>query len=82
MFSIIKGLTLSQEELDHYYIQKRKCYYSKYGAVPKFIRLHNFFHWLLVPCIILLRKINRIKLTVVCDERTKTKEPIVYACTP
>lgn len=78
---MIKGLTLSQDELDQYYIQKRKRYYEKHGAVPKFIKLHNFFHWLLLPCIMLLRKINGIKLTVVCDERVKTKNPVVYACT-
>ena len=81
MFSIIKGLTLPQDELDQYYIEKRKRHYAKHGAVPKFIKLHNFFHWLLLPCIILLRKINGIKLTIVCDERNKTKEPVVYACT-
>lgn len=81
MFSFIKGLTLSQDELDQYYIKKRKQHYEKYGAVPKFIKLHNFFHWLLLPCIMLLRKINGIKLTIICDERTKTKEPVVYACT-
>ncbi len=81
MFSIIKGLTLPQDELDQYYIQKRKRHYEKHGAVPKFIKLHNLLHWLLVPCIILLRKINGIKLTIICDERTKTKEPVIYACT-
>lgn len=81
MFSIIKGLTLSQDELDQYYIQKRKQYYEKHGSVPKFIRLHNFLHWLLVPCIIFLRKLGGIKLTVVCDERVKSKEPTIYACT-
>ena len=81
MFSIIKGLTLPQDELDQYYIKKRKQHYEKYGAVPMFIKLHNFFHWLLVPCIMLLRKINGIKLTVICDERVKTKDPVVYACT-
>lgn len=81
MFSLIKGLTLSQDELDQYYIQKRKQYYEKYGAVPKFIKLHNFLHWLLLPCIILLRKICGIKLTVVCDERVETNESLIYACT-
>ena len=81
MFSFIKGLALSQDELDQYYIEQRRRYYDKYGAVPKFIKLHNFFHWLLLPCIMLLRKINGIKLTIICDERTKTKEPMVYACT-
>lgn len=81
MFSFIKGLTLSQDELDQYYIEKRKRHYAKHGAVPKFIKLHNFFHWLLWPCIVILRKINGIKLTIICDERTKTKEPVVYACT-
>ena len=81
MFSIFKGLTLSQDELDEYYIQKRKRYYEKHGAVPKFIKLHNFIHWLLVPCIMLLRKINGIKLTIICDERTKSKDPVIYACT-
>ncbi len=81
MFSFIKGLTLSQDELDQYYIEQRRRYYDKHGAVPKHIKLHNFFHWLLLPCIILLRKINGIKLTVICDERVKTKEPVVYACT-
>ena len=81
MFSLIKGLTLSQDELDQYYIQKRKKYYEKHGAVPKFIKLHNFLHWLLVPCIMLLRKINRVKLSVICDERTKTKDSVIYACT-
>lgn len=29
----------------------------------------------------LLRKINRVKLTVICDERTKTKDSVIYACT-
>ncbi len=81
MFSIIKGLTLPQDELDQYYIQKRKRYYEKHGAIPKFIKLHNFLHWLLVPCIMLLRKINRVKLSVICDERTKTKDSVIYACT-
>ena len=81
MFSIIKGLTLSQDELDQYYIQKRKRHYEKRGAVPKFIKLHNFLHWLLLPCIMLLRKIGGIKLTVVCDEREKDNEPVIYACT-
>lgn len=42
MFSIIKGLTLSQDELDQYYIQKRKRYYEKHGAIPKVIKLHIF----------------------------------------
>lgn len=72
---------MSQDELDQYYIQKRKRYYEKHGAIPKFIKLHNFLHWLLVPCIMLLRKINRVKLSVICDERTKSKTPVVYACT-
>ena len=81
MFSIIKGLTLSQDELDQYYIQQRRRYYDKYGAVPKFIKLHNLCHWLLWPCIVLLRKISGIELTVVCDERVKSKESVVYACT-
>ena len=81
MFSFIKGLTLSQDELDQYYIEQRRRYYDKYGSVPKFIKLHNLLHWLLWPCIMLLRKINGIKLTIICDERTKTKEPMVYACT-
>lgn len=81
MFSLLKGMTLTQDELDQYYIKKRKQHYEKYGAVPKFIKLHNFFHWLLLPCIMLLRKINGIKLTVIYDERIKTKEPVVYACT-
>lgn len=81
MFSFIKGLTLSQNELDQYYIRQRRRYYDKHGAVPKFIKLHNLLHWLLWPCIVLLRKIGGIKLTVVCDERVKSKEPVVYACT-
>ena len=29
----------------------------------------------------LLRKINRVKLTVICDEHTKTKDSVIYACT-
>lgn len=81
MFSPIKAITMSQDELDLYYIKKRKQVYSKTGGVPKRIKLHNFLHWLLVPCIILLRKINGIKLTIVCDERKKTKKPVIYACT-
>ena len=81
MFSFIKGLTLSQDELDQYYIEQRRRHYDKHGAVPKFIKLHNLLHWLLWPCIVLLRKIGGIKLTVVCDERIKTKGPVVYACT-
>lgn len=81
MFSFIKGLTLSQDELDQYYIRQRRRYYDKHGAVPKFIKLHNLCHWLLWPFIVLLRKSSGIKLTVVCDERIKTKEPVVYACT-
>lgn len=81
MFSTIKGITLQQDELDQYYIQKRKRYYEKHGAVPKFIKLHNFLHWLLLPCIMLLRKIGGIKLMVVCDERVKTNESVIYACT-
>lgn len=81
MFSFIKGLTLSQDELDQYYIEQRRRYYDKYGSVPKFIKLHNLLHWLLWPCIVLLRKLSGIKLTVVCDEHIKSKDPVVYACT-
>lgn len=75
------GLGLSQEELDQYYIRKRKRYYKKHGTVPRHIRLHNALHWLLIPCVALLRKLNGIQLTMVCDERIKTKGPIIYACT-
>ncbi len=56
-------------------------YYTKNGATPKHIKLHNLFHWLLLPCIMFLRKIGGIKLTVVCDEHVKTNESVIYACT-
>ena len=75
------GLGLSQEELDQYYIRKRKRYYEKHGTVPKHIGLHNALHWVLVPCISLIRRWNGIQLTMVCDERSQTKAPVIYACT-
>ena len=81
MFSIIKGLVLPQEELDRYYVCKRKQYYDRHGPVPKRIGLHNAFHWLLLPCIKLLRVANGLSLTVVEDRRRKTRGPVVYACT-
>lgn len=85
MFSPIKAITMSQDELDKYYIGKRKYIFEKTGGVPKRIKLHNLLHHLLIPCITLLRKINGIKLTVVCDERKRTNDKrnksIIYACT-
>ncbi len=81
MFSPLKAITLSQDELDKYYIAKRKRVYEKIGAVPKRISLHNTLHRLLIPCISLLRKINGIKLTVICDERDKKQKSVIYACT-
>lgn len=69
MFSPVKAVLLSQDELDKFYIKKLKRTYEKYGGVPLRIGLHNLLHQILIPCIALLRKINGIKLTVVCDER-------------
>lgn len=55
MFSIIKALTLNQESLDFYYIQKRKEIFEKTSGIPKHIHLHNLMHWILLPCIKLFR---------------------------
>ena len=82
MFSLIKALTLSQEELNQHYVKKRKDYYEKYGPIPKNIKLHNLLHWIPIPYfVMLLRKIKGIKLTVIYDKRIKNNIPTIYACT-
>ena len=84
MFSIIKALTLNDDELSKYHLTKRRHYYEKNGAVPKFIKLHNMLHYFPIPVPLfckITRIIKGIKLSVLCDERIKNNEPIIYACT-
>ena len=81
MFSLIKALTANQEELDLYYINKRKEDYEKTHGLPRHIRLHNFFHWILLPFIKALRVAGKRKLIIYRDERIKTNKPTIYACT-
>lgn len=84
MFSIIKALTLNDDELSQYYLAKRRHYYKKKGTVPQFIKLHNILHYIPIPVPLfckITRIIKGIKLSVLCDERIKSKEPIIYACT-
>lgn len=84
MFSIIKALTLNDDQLRQYYLTKRRNYYEKNGAIPKFIKLHNVLHYIPIP-VPLFCKITRIfkgiKLSVLCDERINNNESIIYACT-
>ncbi len=81
IFSITKALKMNQEELDLYYIQKRKQIFHKTKGVPKHINLHNILHWLLLPIVKLLRISNKRKLIICLDQRVKTRKPVIYACT-
>lgn len=81
MFSLIKAITLSQDELDTYYVEQRAKVFEKTGGVPSFVKLHNVLHMMLVPAIKGLRTFGGIKLTVCGDERRTTIKPVVYACT-
>ena len=81
MFSLIKALTTDQSTLDLYYIKKRKEAYKKTHGIPRHIRLHNFLHWFLLPCIKALRIAGKRNLIIYCDRRTKTHNPTIYACT-
>ena len=81
MFSLIKAVTLTQEQLDDYYIKKRRIIFEKTNGVPRGLQLHNLCHYILLPFIKCLRIMNKRNLIIIYDKRIKTKRPIVYACT-
>lgn len=39
MFSLIKAITLSQDELDTYYVEQRAKVFEKTGGVPLFVEV-------------------------------------------
>lgn len=69
------------DALSNYHLSKRKKKYAKKGAVIRNIALHSFFHDMLLPIIILLRKIAKQKFVIIGDKRSDRKNKIIYAIT-
>lgn len=69
------------DALTNYHLQRRKKKYAKKGAVIRNIELHSFFHDILLPIIILLRKVTKQKLIIIGDKRSDGKNKIIYAIT-
>lgn len=78
--SLFKRMRMIIEELEIYYLELRKYEYDK-GSSLKGIELRKKIHGILLELIKLERKLSGETLTVISDERSNTKRPIIYACT-
>ena len=80
MFSLIKAVTMPQKELEEYYKKRRREKFTKNNGIPKHIKIHDFWNFLLVCGVSLFRILSGVNLTVCKDDRKSTDRPIVYAC--
>ncbi len=71
---------LSMPEYVRYREQLRQ-YDFKNNSRIKGIRKRKLYHWFLLPLIVIGRLANRQKLHILADKRTRTKKPVIYACT-
>lgn len=67
--------------VNDYFRLRRKRRFEKYGPKARGIGFHNFMHRIMIPWLVLLRKLEGRRLTVISDQRTsrKTKIPTIYA---
>lgn len=71
-----------QKKIDQFHIRVRKYRYKRTKGRVKGIAIHNAFHYLLLPCIKLLRVLRKQNLILVSDKHIQyRKKSIIYACT-
>ena len=78
-FRVKKKMTMS--EVDSWYRRRRLKEYGRKGHCVSCVRLHAFFHRLLLPLMIIDRKSNGYKVVIVKDLRTAAKRKIIYCPT-
>ena len=79
--SLLKMLSLEQEEAELYCREKRYERYVRYGGRVRCLRLHALAHNALIPALKISRKVARQKLVVLEDQRKKTDRPCIYCPT-
>lgn len=72
---------MTMPEMDLWYRRKRLKEYKLKGHCVSCVWLHAFFHGLLLPLMILDRKVNGYKVVIVKDLRTASKHRIIYCPT-
>lgn len=72
-----------QQVVNNYFRLQRKQRFERYGPDAKGIGFHNAMHRVMLPGLVLLRRLEGRKLTILADRRTARNEktPTVYACT-
>lgn len=71
-----------QQVVNDYFRLRRKRRFERYGPDAKGIGFHNAMHRIMIPGLMLLRRLEGRKLTVLADRRStrNTKTPTIYAC--
>lgn len=79
--NFLKIFSHDQQVVNDYFRLRRKWRFEKYGPKARGIGFHNFMHRILVPGVVLERKLKKRKLTLLGDRRTcrKSKVPTIYA---
>lgn len=78
--SLLELRQLSIEELSKYYMEERRNCFEK-GDKLRNIWLRKRIHLLLLLIIKIDRLVAKESLTIISDERVKSKSPKIYACT-
>ena len=68
-------------EVDLWYRKKRLKEYRRKGHCVSCVLMHAFFHRMLLPLMIIDRKLNGYKVVIVKDLRTASKRRIIYCPT-
>ena len=79
--SLLKMMSLEQEEAEKYCREKRYERYVKYGGRVRFLKLHSLAHYVLIPALKISRKLAKQKLVILEDRREKTDRPCIYCPT-
>jgi hypothetical protein len=71
-----------QQVVNDYFRLRRERRYAQYGPKAKAIGFHNVMHHVMLPGLVLLRRLEGRKLTILADRRTarNAKTPTVYVC--
>ena len=74
-------LRLPKPDYEVYCREKRLERYAKYGGRIRPLRLHSFAHKILVPLMKASLYLDGKRLTVLRDDRKKTKRPVIFCPT-
>ena len=81
MFNIIHFFTADQTEINAYFRNRRAARYGRFGAEVRGIGFHSLMHHLMLPGLVLERKLKNRRLTILADRRSPgPARPTVYAC--